>query len=185
LIRLEKALVARHRRRGMTVVELSLTLIVLMVAIGGTLRSISSFVVLSDGCWERSLAFAAAQRTLEQMQSETFSQVFARYNATPLDDPGAAPGEHFDVPGLDPTDADADGRVGRILFPVDPGAPAALFEDRFEPDFGLPRDLDADGDIDALDHAADYDLLPVRVQVQWRGRSGNRTVEVETVLRGR
>ena len=168
----------------MTVVELALTLVVLVVAIGGTLRSISSFVVLSDGCWERSLALAASQELLEEMQSEAFSQLFARYNGTPLDDPGGfAPGEHFDVPGLDPLGADADGRVGQVLFPVDPNLPAALFEDRFDPDFGLPRDLDADGDIDGLDHAADYDLLPVRIQVQWRGRSGNRSLEVETVLR--
>jgi hypothetical protein len=167
----------------MTVVELALTLVVLVIAIGSTLRSISSFVALSDGCWERSLALSAAQRVLEEMQSETFSQLFARYNATPLDDRGAAPGEHFDVSGLDALATDADGRVGRIFFPVDPNTPAALFEDRFDPDFGLPRDLDADGDIDALDHAADYDLLPVRVQVQWHGRSGNRAIEIETVLR--
>ncbi len=163
-----------------------MTLVVLVVAIGGTLRSISSFVVLSDGCWERSLAGSAAQRVLERMQSETFSELLARYNASAADDPaGGAPGEEFDVPGLDPAGDDPDGRVGRILLPLDPLDPTALREDRIDAAFGMPRDLNADGVTDGADHAGDYDLLPVRVQVRWRGRSGNRTLEVETVLRNR
>lgn len=167
----------------MTMVEIAFTMVVITVAVGATLRSISSFVVLSDGAWERSLAIDAAETTLERMRTEDFDQLFVRYNAEPADDPPGAPGPDFDVAGLDPQTGDPDGRVGRILFPVAAAAPGVLLEDRVDPDFALPRDLDADDVIDGVDHSGNYELLPVRILIQWRGRSGNRTYEIETVLR--
>jgi len=168
----------------MTLVELTVTMVVLVVAISGTLGSISSFVVLSDGNWERSVAYTAAQETIERMQSESFSDVFARYNGDAADDPGpGAPGANFDVDGLDAQEGDPDGRVGRIELPVQAGAPTSLFENLADPDFGMPRDLNSDGVVDALDHAGDHDILPVRVVIEWRGHSGQRRVELSTVLR--
>lgn len=167
----------------MTLVEIAFTLVVITVAIGATLRSISSFVVLSDGVWERSLAIDAAEATLERMRTENFVELFALYNDEPADDPVGAPGPAFDVTGLDPQDADPDGRVGRIVFPVAAAAPGVLLENRVDPDFALPRDLNADDVIDGADHSGDYELLPVRILIEWRGRSGNRTYELETVLR--
>jgi len=167
----------------MTMAETAFVLVVITVAIGAALRSISSFVVLSDGAWERSLAIDAAEATLERMRTEDFDQLFVRYDAEPADDPPGAPGPGFDVVGLDPQPGDPDGRVGHILFPVEAAAPGVLREDRVDPDFALPRDLDADDVIDGVDHSGDYELLPVRILIQWRGRSGNRSYEVETVLR--
>jgi len=159
-------------------------MLVLLVAVGGTLGSISSFTVLSDSSWQRSVAYTAAQETIERMQAENFRDVFARYNTDPADDPGAnAPGADFDVEGLDVQAGDADGMVGRILFPVDPATPTQLFENLVDDTFGFPRDLNGDGATDAADHADDYFILPVRVRVEWRARSGNRFIELETILR--
>ena len=47
---------------------------------------------------------------------------------------------------------------------------------------GMPRDLDGDGVIDALDHSGDYRLLPVLVRVAWRGSSGPAKLEFRTML---
>ena len=47
---------------------------------------------------------------------------------------------------------------------------------------GMPRDLNGDGVIDSEDHAGDYVLLPVKVRVNWRGITGDRSFEVCTVL---
>lgn len=167
-------------------VELTIIMVVLLVAVGGTLGSISSFVVLSDSSWERSIAYAAAQRAVEEMQAEPFQEIFARFNTSAADDPAGAQGPSFTVTGLDARDGDADGMVGRILFPVDPATPAELHEDLVDASFGFPRDLTGDNVADALDHANDYEVLPVQVRVEWRGKSGgNRFVEIETILRPR
>lgn len=170
----------------MTMIEVVIAMAILLIAVGGTLATISSVGVLTESSRERSVAFAGAQRALEQMQGEDFREVFARYNADAGDDVGPnPPGASFDVAGLDPQRDDPDAAVGQVLFPVDGAAPASLFENLDEPSFGLPRDLDADGALDAADHAGDYAVLPVRVRVEWRDRSGNHFVELATVLRER
>jgi hypothetical protein len=46
----------------------------------------------------------------------------------------------------------------------------------------MPRDLDGDGVVDALNHATNYVLLPVRVRVAWRGVSGARQLDFDTLL---
>lgn len=174
-----------HARAGLTVVELLMALIVMLVAVGGMLGSISSFVVLGDSAHEKTLALLEAQLTLERMQGENFRQVFARFNATTADDPAGpvSPGADFAVAGLAPRPDDADGLVGRILFPTPPGAPDSLREDAVDAEFGFPRDLNGDGVIDAAEHSGDYVVLPVRILIEWRGNAGNRVVELQTVLR--
>jgi hypothetical protein len=68
--------------------------------------------------------------------------------------------------------------------PTQTGAGGALElrEDVVDAGLGMPRDLNLDGVIDALDHSGDYRILPVRVLVEWTGMSGNRTHRLETVL---
>jgi hypothetical protein len=46
----------------------------------------------------------------------------------------------------------------------------------------MPNDLDGNGTIDALDHAANYRILPVRVRVRWQGVNGVRSMTADTVL---
>ena len=57
-----------------------------------------------------------------------------------------------------------------------------LREDYVDAELGMPADLDGVPGIDDDDHSGDYRILPVRVQVQWSGVSGTRTLAVETVL---
>jgi len=169
----------------MTLLEVMIAMVVLLVAVTGTMATISSVGVLTDSSHQSAVAFAGAQRTLEELQGVTFSEIFARYNSDPSDDVGMSPGPNFTVDGLDPQKSDADGAVGEILFPVTDAAPTALFEDLDDSTFGLPLDLNGDGTIDGLDHSGDYQLLPVRVRVEWRDRSGNHFVELATILRER
>lgn len=135
---------------------------------------------------EQGVARDAARQMIERMQAETFSEVFARYNATAVDDPGGGNlfTAAFAVTGLQAQAADADGMVGEILFPTAPGAGGGLMlrEDLDDDRFGTPRDLNADGVVDALDHSGDYRLLPVSVRLQWRGRAGNASLEFRTYL---
>ena len=118
-----------------------------------------------------------------------FREVFACYNADPGDDLGltiAARGPNFTVVGLDVQTGDPDGFCGRVLFPsVAPGGAEELREDFVDAGLNMPRDLNGDGMVDALDHGDDYVLLPVRVRVEWRGISGPRQIELETMLSAR
>lgn len=168
----------------MTIVELLVALVVLLVAVGGTLGSIGSFVVLGDSARETAAAYQAAQNAIEDLRTQSFTELFARYNTSAADDPGGvSPGAGFAVPALQVQANDPDGFQGEILFPIDPAFPTELREDIDPSEFRSPLDLDGDGATDALDHSADYQILPVIVRVAWRSEAGNRVVEISTVLR--
>ncbi len=147
----------------MPAAQVFLTLVILLIAVGASLGSISSFVPLDEGARETASAYRGAQRALARMRAEDFAQLVERYNDEPNDDPGGpgtAPGSGFVVESLAPQLEDADGLVGRILLPV-------LVDRAVEP----------------ADRLGDYELLPVRVRVEWRGMGGDRSVEVQAVLR--
>lgn len=166
----------------MSMIEVCISMVILLVAIGGTLGTISSHLVLGASARETALAYLEAQRLVERMKAEDFESLFARYNSTQADDPAGvhSPGAGFAIAGLTPRASDPDGRVGRIFFPSEEDAPEQLREDiRFN---GRELDLDANGDRVAGDRSKDYVLLPVRVRVEWKGRSGNRFVELQTTL---
>lgn len=181
-----------HRRKagGFTLAEVAMASAVLTIAAGGLMSSIVASMALNRVNNETALAQAYARRAIERMQGVDFAQVFATFNANPTDDPagvGTAPGANFEAFGLEPLPLDVDGRPGEITFPaVDIGGVWQLREDVNDPALGMPRDLNGDGlPPDALDHAADYRVLPVRVRVQWRGVTGPRTVTIETILTSR
>jgi hypothetical protein len=46
----------------------------------------------------------------------------------------------------------------------------------------MPRDLNGDGAIDALDHTLDHRILPVRVAVTYQGPRGQETAFAVTQL---
>ena len=87
--------------------------------------------------------------------------------------------------GLDPRADDDDGFVGRIEFPsVAVGGDLQVREDLKSAVLGMPRDLNADGVVDAADHAADYVILPVRVRLEWTGSRGEGALQYQTLLSG-
>jgi len=145
--------------------------------------SITSFACLGEATREESLALLQAQRVIEHLQAQDFASVFACFNATGEDDPPGvpAPGPGFAVAGLRTRPGDPDGMPGEILFPVAPELPAELRETLVDSSFGFPRDLNADG-IDSLDHALDYEVLPIRVRVEWSGVI-DHSIELQTILR--
>jgi hypothetical protein len=131
---------------------------------------------------QASIASHAARSLLESMRCRPYRDVFEMYDSDPANDPGgagSAPGRFFAVEGLDPVPGDPDGFVGVIELPESGGE---LREDLENELLGMPRDLDGDTLIDDLDHADDYEILPVRVRIEWNGPLGPRSLEMYTML---
>ena len=175
------------RSGGFTLVEIIVAVLILAIAIGGISSSMLSSMALNRVNSETALAQQAARGALEEITGVAFEDVWAVYNDDPADDGGLsvpARGPDFAVAGLDPQTADGDLMCGRIEFPaVTVGLGQELREDVVDAGLGMPRDLDLDGFWpEAVNIAPDYAVLPVRVLIEWRGVSGDRSVELETML---
>ena len=149
------------------------------------LLSFSESVSLSEVNRETVIAVQELRATLEEVRATDFDDVFATYNEADADDPGGAGtavGADFAVPGFTPQDGDADGMVGKILFPTVDGQPDRLTETPTDDFPFLPRDLNLDGDAGDADVTADCRLLPVVVRLEWSGRTGDRQLEIAALL---
>lgn len=166
---------------GFSLLEVLISATVFVLVSGAVVTTLVVSNALNTTNRETMLASQAAQSALEALKGVPFDEVFARYNATAVDDPAGvdSPGNTFDVRELDALPDDADGMVGTIEFP---GDGVTLREDTADRELGLPRDLDGDGNTDAADHAGNYRILPVRASVDWRGKTGERHLELITVL---
>ena len=165
-------------RGGFSLLELLVVMGVLTMAVGMFSSTLVSTSRHSRMKHEMTLAAEAARGAMERMRSVPCSALFATYNSLSGDDPGGAglaPGENFQVPGLDPRATDADGCVGRIFLPVIAGA---LREDVVDTGLGMPRDLNGDSVVDAADHAGDYVLIPVHVRLEWKGVAGDSSFDL-------
>lgn len=192
IVRAPRPPISRRRPRrgsaGLTLVDLAIAVVVLLVAVGSLSTSIVASIGLGRTNEETARAVDAVRAMVETLEAEEFRNVFARYNSDPEDDPegvGTGPGEGFQVRGLTPQPGDADGLVGRIVFPIEngPGTSVMLREDAINARLGMPRDLNASGGpFDALDHALDYVILPLSVRVEWRGAAGDQFVQVDLLL---
>ena len=179
---------------GFTLVEVMIALVVIVLALQGFSQSIVSTMVAADADAEVRRATEGARQAMEQVKGANFKDIFALYNDDPADDAGVkdplknpAQGSDFDIPGLSPVDGDPDGSVGKITIPVVINTGTGLAELREDVNFtalGLPRDLNADGVLDAANHITDYLILPVIVRVEWQGSSGPAYVEFKTLLSG-
>lgn len=169
-------------RRGMTLIELSVSMVIFVVATGMLLQLIASGKGLRETARQEWLATSEAQNVLERMRAMPFRDVVRLYDSDPLNDPagpGTAPGPRFSAAGLTPLASSLDGTVGEVLLPVvNVGTEVApdwqVREDQGEPLLGLPRDLNGDAVLGPLDCLADYTLLPILVRIRWRGRYGPR-----------
>ena len=176
-------------RTGTGVVEVMIAAVVVGVAVLGAATAMLSSMSLTRVNRDAAVVRQAARRQIEELQGVPFAEVFAIFNDDLADDAGltvAARGSGFTVLGLTTQLNDADGLCGRIEFPVAGGGPnGVLREDVVDDGLGMPRDLDMDGIVDGADHSSNYALLPVRVHVEWRGASGNQSIQLATVLSAR
>lgn len=170
----------------MTLVEVMVAIVILTVSVYILSSTVTAAIGHSHVKEERTRAVDAAWNVLEQMRAEPFEELFARYNSDPGDDPGGsgtAPGAHFDVPGLDPQEADEDGLPGEVILPEATSRDGSqLREDLELGRLSLPRDLNGDLLVDGLDHAEDYIVLPVTVRIAWEGATGRREFEMTTMF---
>lgn len=166
------ACVGRSRaraRRGLSLVEVTVMLAITTIALGMYARTMSSARTLDPVATESAIAASAMRTKLEELRNHPFHDLFRLYNAETADDPagpGTAPGNKFVVEGLLPPSVN--GLHGTITFPTKDGG---LREDVVDDMLLMPRDLNADGAIDALDHSEDCVLLPIRIRVDWVARN--------------
>ncbi len=171
-----------RRRAGLSIIEVTLVMVVLTVAMGLFTSTVNSTSRQRAAKRQAVIASEGARRILEVMRSQNFQQIFALYNNSIVDDPGGpgtAPGPHFSVPGLTAQSGDADGFVGQVRFAW-PGP--AISEQAVDETLGFPRDISGNDTVDAANHATDYILLPVEVRLQWGGPAGDRSLSVFTAF---
>jgi len=156
-------------RSGFTLVDVALASTILIVAAGGLIGTVLSTSRLARTTEESSDAYEAARAITETIYATDATDVFATFTAA----------SNFAVPGLNIQDGDADGFVGQIVFPTIGGQ---LREDSTDGSLGMPRDLNGDGVIDALDHSGDYVILPLTIRMQWQGVSGDQTADLTLLL---
>ena len=171
-----------RRQAGMTLVELAVSITVLAFALCAAASTVITTGALNQKNHETEVARRAAENMIEVLRNTDFTRVFQTYNSATSDDPngaGTAPGNLFAVKGLTPLPGAPGGVAGQIFFP---SAGPALYENVNDASLGMPRDLNADGVVDAANHVGDNHVLPVRVRVQWKSKNGPRTVELSTLL---
>ena len=178
----------RCAESGMTFAEIVVVMIVMLIAVSIFSTTVVSTARQRNINRERALAADSVRSLFEEMRNEDFGQIYALYNADPLDDPngpGTAPGGFFAITGLNVIPGSPGGVVGRIVFPeVVQTNPTTweLREDVAEPLMGMPRDISGDGFVDEQDHRGDYVILPIQAIVQWRGVLGNQELIEFTML---
>ena len=175
----------RRTRSGFALMELVVAIALMAIAFAGISSTLATTMSQRKANQESARAIRAALSMADTLRDADFATLFASYNASDLDDPngvGTAPGSDFAIPGLTAREDDADGFVGRVVFP---GDGLTLREDTVETSLGLPRDLNGDLVVDALDHAADYEVLPLTIQVDWAGPRGPQSIQIATTMTSR
>lgn len=172
---------------GLTLLELCVAMSILAIALLAYAKTVAGTTVASRTSREAALANEAARLVVENMRAQPLANVFAMFNTIVADDPVGvvSPGANFAVPGLWARRGDADGMPGEIRFPVTMvGGVPQLRENLVDAEFNMPEDLTGEGTIDAVNHAANYKMLPVIVLVRWRGAGGPGEVKYQTILGG-
>lgn len=163
----------QKQRQGFTLIELTVVMAILTVAVLFFTQVMLASRRLDPVAEESRLAAEAARIRLEEMRALPFEQIFGAYRS-------GQPNARFDVAGLSP--APGQDSVGRIELPELAGA---LREDIENKAWGLPRDLNRDGEVDASDHALDALILPVTVRLEWAsksGKDGRRSLVLHSML---
>jgi hypothetical protein len=191
----------RPREAGVTLLEVLFGTTVLAVALLTQAGGLLGTHRLQRDLSARSAATVLAQQVLTRIQTdEDWTGLYDRLGARMVEAAGGTGPAFLDgrrgLPLLayvpDAVIPDGLSDVG-VLVQVPPRLEVqghaqhwpALRENADLPQFGLPADLNADGDIDKASHDDDYVVLPVLVRVRWTtvgGQSGE--IGVLSWLRG-
>jgi type II secretory pathway component PulJ len=171
---------------GFTLLELMLTGTLLAIAACGMAAVMVNSMVLTKANKENATAREAARQILEQIEDIPAREVFAVFGGGPMPaEEETATQEETATETLPPPPSseilESGNLTARIVFPTG-GTKGVLREDIKDPSLGMPRDLNGDGVIDSENHATDYRILPVKVEVTWNGVNGESTYEMCTVL---
>jgi hypothetical protein len=153
---------------------------VLAIAISGAASAMISAIQLDRVNRETAVATQAARRMMERIQEGAYTTAWGTFN------PAGTTGANFAVPNLAVQDNDPDGFAGEIAFPATFNGALGQWEireDFVDVAMGMPADLNGDGDtFDSFSGGGAYDMLPVRVRVSWKGASGDRSLDLVTIL---
>jgi type II secretory pathway pseudopilin PulG len=158
---------------GIALIEILVALALLAIGFLSLVATLAQNARLQRISRERQIAVAGAESMLEELRRSDFASLTEAFGEC------GTKGPHFDLVGLNRRPEDADGHVGRITFLVDETA-----TDPIAQTFGLPRDLNGDGDACDCAVLSGYRLLPVRIQLEWSGAGGKSHFEVRSVLLG-
>ncbi len=169
----------RRRDSGVSLIELIVAIAVMAIALFGMISVISFTTRSNMATRENMLAMRAAEKQVEEMGNTTFAQIFSTYSTGTLNT--------FDVTGLVPSAAGV--KVGKIKFAAD--VSNQLLEDLSgalmnNVDSGgtlVNFDLDGNGTLDSSGNkAGDYRILPVVVELNWKGVQGTRQLSYKHIF---
>jgi len=157
-------------KRGFTLIEVIVSGVIVVLAVAMLVTSLQYCSRAGQTAREKTIALNAARTMLERLRATPVRHIYLTYG------PGGLEGPDFDVEGLRTADGDTDGHCGQLTF--------YGVESDSVPRVGLPRDLNGDGDADdsGADVTDNYRLVPIRVDVGWRGVSGNRNVTLYAII---
>ncbi len=167
----------RGRAGGFTLIEVVISMTVLVLALMGMVSVIVHTTRHNAVNRENQAAMRAAEKKIEEMVNRPFDTVLAAFSSTA----GGNPGPDFDVPSLISSGAPA--KVGKVRFPVN-GA-GQLVEVGTGAFLGMPADLDLDGNGiagESTSVSATYQILPLEIQMNWKGVHGVRTLTYRHIL---
>jgi len=157
---------------GFALIEFVIAASILMIGALAFLQLFAAATELNGANREGAVAREEARRALTRLAAfEPREALFAFHNDDPLDDPVGSPLDGFtlsgfEVEGLSPRADDADGLVGRVIFPIDP-ITGAIHPDFQSSDFSVAPALIGAGVSEEVS-AAYGTLLPIAVRLEWQ-----------------
>jgi hypothetical protein len=209
--RSRRRLLRESRRRGMGLIDCLISIVVISLSSFGFLAASMASSRLEVESRAVAVAVELTRDVLEELQATPLDEIVARFNDDPEDDPdgvGTARGSAFlldtrralseSVVQTDYRQEEAEVVDGSNTIPekmecsvrlpilIDGSGLAELTEESVLPEFGLPADLNGDGEIDGDNRLLDFHVLPIVVRMEWPTLDGGRrTLDFAAVLGGR
>lgn len=161
--------------RGFTIIEVMVAAAVLAIGLMGLLSAISNGLKLSSTSRESQLALAAMRSRFDQMKADVFATLYSDYTTNAA---------KRDIIIFEDKNSNGAYDAGEESLPFVSGqsihgSVAFLSETEAGAAWGVPGEADLNGDGDANDAAdASFGVYAVRIQLQWRGTAGNRSLEL-------